>query len=323
MLATLNEGLAPSGDEDRVFALAELSFLNGEKTKSREQTLAAVVYAYAFLFPGIAGTPPGPLDPAPAGRAQPLQPRAHVGARVAGSARPSCSRAACTRCRSGVSTWRSTQKELALGAATSSTTSSRWRSSRCAGCATATAAAGLGAPLAAALETVPGITPPPGAELIPPRLRVPVTAVPADRRRARPSAQTARLRGDLELYSPGLARDARSRRPSAFRSSRRPRRRSPTCSKARRSGTSSSPASGPAISCPAASRANSSCCDRTGPGEFPSCWCTEPRRARRAGPRWSTSSRTIRRSIRATRSGCSSTTPATRSRTRAACWCRR
>ena len=49
--------------DDRVFALAELSFWLGEKTGDRARYLAAAVYAYAFLFPGEAGTPPLPTDP--------------------------------------------------------------------------------------------------------------------------------------------------------------------------------------------------------------------------------------------------------------------
>jgi pimeloyl-ACP methyl ester carboxylesterase len=50
-------------NDDRVFALAELSFWLGERTGDRARYLAAAVYAYAFLFPGEAGTPPLPTDP--------------------------------------------------------------------------------------------------------------------------------------------------------------------------------------------------------------------------------------------------------------------
>jgi pimeloyl-ACP methyl ester carboxylesterase len=63
VLARLHEGLAPTADEDRVFALAELSFLHGEQSGEPTHFLASAVYAYAFLFPGEAGTPPGPFDP--------------------------------------------------------------------------------------------------------------------------------------------------------------------------------------------------------------------------------------------------------------------
>jgi pimeloyl-ACP methyl ester carboxylesterase len=56
--------VAAQGDEDMLFALAELSFLRGQATKKSEYYLAAAVYAYAFLFPektGDAG--PGRFDP--------------------------------------------------------------------------------------------------------------------------------------------------------------------------------------------------------------------------------------------------------------------
>jgi pimeloyl-ACP methyl ester carboxylesterase len=52
VLSELHRGLAPAGDADRLFALAELSFLHGERTGDRAYFLAAVVYAYALLFPG-------------------------------------------------------------------------------------------------------------------------------------------------------------------------------------------------------------------------------------------------------------------------------
>ncbi len=63
VLRELHDGLAPSGDQDRLFALAELSFLRGERTADPERLLAASVYAYAFLFPGDAAPPPDPFDP--------------------------------------------------------------------------------------------------------------------------------------------------------------------------------------------------------------------------------------------------------------------
>ena len=62
-LADLHSGLAPTGDEDRLFALAELSFLHGENSGERTYYLASAVYAYAFLYPGQQGTPPRGIDP--------------------------------------------------------------------------------------------------------------------------------------------------------------------------------------------------------------------------------------------------------------------
>jgi hypothetical protein len=62
-LADLHSGLAPRGDEDRLFALAELSFLHAQNSGERSYYLAAAVYAYAFLLPGQRGTPPRGIDP--------------------------------------------------------------------------------------------------------------------------------------------------------------------------------------------------------------------------------------------------------------------
>jgi hypothetical protein len=62
-LARLHEGLATTGDEDRVFALAELSFLYAERSGERSYYLAAAAYAFAFVLPGKNGTPPRAIDP--------------------------------------------------------------------------------------------------------------------------------------------------------------------------------------------------------------------------------------------------------------------
>jgi hypothetical protein len=62
-LADLHSGLAPTGDEERLFALAELSFLHAENSGERSYYLAAAVYAYAFVLPGQHGTPPRGIDP--------------------------------------------------------------------------------------------------------------------------------------------------------------------------------------------------------------------------------------------------------------------
>jgi pimeloyl-ACP methyl ester carboxylesterase len=63
-LAELHQAMvAAGGDPDLLFALAELSFLYGQAAKKPNYHLAAVVYAYAFLFPeGDAGAP-GRFDP--------------------------------------------------------------------------------------------------------------------------------------------------------------------------------------------------------------------------------------------------------------------
>jgi pimeloyl-ACP methyl ester carboxylesterase len=63
-LADLHQAMVASGgDPDLLFALAELSFLHGEAVKKRDYQMAAVVYAYAFLFPEGSGRAPGRFDP--------------------------------------------------------------------------------------------------------------------------------------------------------------------------------------------------------------------------------------------------------------------
>ena len=43
--------VATGGDQDLLFALAEVSFLHGDTVGNPAYQLAAAVYAYAFLFP--------------------------------------------------------------------------------------------------------------------------------------------------------------------------------------------------------------------------------------------------------------------------------
>ncbi|MCK9622927.1 MAG: hypothetical protein M0R47_20625, partial [Methylobacter sp.] len=56
VLAELHAELKPSGDEDKLFALAELSLLHGQKTEDHAYFLAAAVYAWSLLFPGDSQT---------------------------------------------------------------------------------------------------------------------------------------------------------------------------------------------------------------------------------------------------------------------------
>jgi hypothetical protein len=63
-LADLHRAMvAEGGAPELLFALAELSYLHGQEAKRREHQLAAAVYAYAFLFPGEDALRPGPFDP--------------------------------------------------------------------------------------------------------------------------------------------------------------------------------------------------------------------------------------------------------------------
>lgn len=64
VLAELHGGLGSADEDDRLFALAELSFLHGDRTRNRGHFLASAVYAWALLFPGdAAGLRLQPSDP--------------------------------------------------------------------------------------------------------------------------------------------------------------------------------------------------------------------------------------------------------------------
>ncbi len=62
VIAALNKGVPTAREADRLFALAELSFLHATKSGDRSYFLSAAVYAYAFLFPKDAGSIPDPFD---------------------------------------------------------------------------------------------------------------------------------------------------------------------------------------------------------------------------------------------------------------------
>ncbi|MDP2203294.1 MAG: alpha/beta hydrolase [Methylicorpusculum sp.] len=51
VLAELHAELKPTGDEDKLFTLAELSLLHAQKTDDQAYFLAAAVYAWSLLFP--------------------------------------------------------------------------------------------------------------------------------------------------------------------------------------------------------------------------------------------------------------------------------
>jgi pimeloyl-ACP methyl ester carboxylesterase len=63
VIAALHKALPTAREADRLFALAELSFLHATKSGDRSYFFAAAVYAYAFLFPQGSGAPPNPFDP--------------------------------------------------------------------------------------------------------------------------------------------------------------------------------------------------------------------------------------------------------------------
>ena len=64
VLAELHKGLEPVGDDDLLFALAELSLLHAQQTNDRAYYLASAVYAWSLLYPGDGkGTQIPPTDP--------------------------------------------------------------------------------------------------------------------------------------------------------------------------------------------------------------------------------------------------------------------
>jgi pimeloyl-ACP methyl ester carboxylesterase len=62
-LAELHAAAVRDDNPDALFALAELSFYHAKQSGQRSYYLAAAVYAFVFLFPGEAGTPPNAIDP--------------------------------------------------------------------------------------------------------------------------------------------------------------------------------------------------------------------------------------------------------------------
>ncbi len=62
-LAVLHARTVEEMNADRLFALAEYSFLYAEDILSRGYFVAASIYAYAFLFPEQGSPPPNPFDP--------------------------------------------------------------------------------------------------------------------------------------------------------------------------------------------------------------------------------------------------------------------
>jgi pimeloyl-ACP methyl ester carboxylesterase len=194
-LEAMHRGLAPTGDMDRLYALAELSFLHAERTNDRDRALLAAVYAWAFLFD----------DASP--RLDRFDPRVLV-------ARHLYNRGL-TR---AFAADESTRVELVAGRRTLPVGTLDvavdpaelvWAGFEL---ATFTAVAGfkvrgldnryrhpgIGAPLAASLGA--SIEKSPSQPFIPPRLRVPVTAV---LRIEHPRAQLAsgRIAGELELHA--------------------------------------------------------------------------------------------------------------------------
>lgn len=199
-LAELRTRLQQRATEDRLFALAELSFLHAERSGGRPHYLASAVYAYAFLFPEI-GAPPDPLDPRVrlagdlynlglvGGLAQPGQgPEAETVALEAGDLPLPFGEVTLTTNPSEF-LWAGYRfkRFIAVGELAVRGLRNRYRQ------------AGIGAPLAAEVEPVESEMAEAARRWIPPRVKVPVTAF-VRFEEPRRNVLSGAVRGAIELY---------------------------------------------------------------------------------------------------------------------------
>jgi len=196
-LAVLGRGLEPAGDADRLFALAELSFLRERQTRRPEHALAAAVYAYAFLF-AREGAPLDPFDPRVQiarhlyNRGLTRGLRAGSDGEVAIEARRHAAAFGTidVRLDPDETRWVGWRLEHFVAAA----------DLRVRGLENRYRHPGIGAPLSASLGEPVGERQPPGARFIPPRLKVPVTAF-LRIEDVRAGLAAGHVTGRLELYS--------------------------------------------------------------------------------------------------------------------------
>ena len=201
-LAELHASLASEGDEDLIFALAELSFFYANNSGDRSYYLAAAVYAYAFLMPGQHGTPPRGIDPRLRWAAdiynQSLTQAAksHDGAYVmpmGGTFRLPFGELTVTFNEADL-IWADYRMKDFIPAADVEVRGlrNRYRTP------------GIGAPLAASIEPI-GATTTKQDAYIPLRLKIPVTAfLRLDDPRG--ALKSGKLKGELEFYTPDSAR---------------------------------------------------------------------------------------------------------------------
>ena len=199
-LAQMHAGLAPNGDEDRLFALAELSFAHADASGEKSYYLAAAIYAYSFMLPGEHGTPPRAIDPRFRWAANIYNQALTRAAMVDAKPIP---RAGTFKLPFGEITIDFDEKELV------------WAGYRLTdfvpavdievrGLRNRYRIPGIGAALAASLEPL-GETANKEHQRIPPRLKVPVTAfLRLDDPRG--ALASGKLKGKLEFYTPDSAR---------------------------------------------------------------------------------------------------------------------
>jgi len=212
VLAELHRGLSRASDDDRLFALAELSFLHADRTDDRAYFLASAVYAWALLFP----------DGATGGHLQPSDPRFRLtydlyNQAVAKGLRMTRGQAVDQdeiRLESGIHklpfgtlrvnlddsglTWGGYRLERFIPTTTLEVRGlrNRYRTP------------GLGAPLAASLQAGPASAKVVGSERLAPRTKVPVTAL-LRLEHARASLASGQVLGRLEVYAADQASTVR------------------------------------------------------------------------------------------------------------------
>ena len=204
-LAEMHAGLAPTGDEDRVFALAELSFVHAQNSGERSYYLASAVYAYAFLFPGKHGTPPKGIDPRLRWAADIYNQALTRAAMLDGQEYP-VPRGGQFKLPFGEITVEFDQAELL------------WAGFRLAefvpaadieirGLQNRYRIAGVGAPLAATIDPIEGFTIKQSAR-VPPRIKIPATGfLRLDDPRG--ALKSGKIRGTLKFYTPESTRSVK------------------------------------------------------------------------------------------------------------------
>ena len=197
VIADLHKGMPTAREADRLFALAELSFLHASKGGDRSYFLSAATYAYAFLFPRDASASPDPFDPR-LRIAVDLYNQGIAEGFTAPETRQVVLRGGSYRLPFGELTMTIDQDEF------------RWGSFRLVSFVDATELdvrglrnryrwPGIGAPLVAALEPLPGVEAPQFTR-VPSGIRVAVTAfLRLDN--LEEGLDTGRLTGRLELYT--------------------------------------------------------------------------------------------------------------------------
>jgi pimeloyl-ACP methyl ester carboxylesterase len=201
-LAEMHSGLAPQADEDRVFALAELSFSYAEQSGERSYYLASALYAYSFLLPGKHGTAPRGIDPRFRWAAD-IYNQALTRAAMLQDQEFPVPRGGTFKLPFGEITVDFDENEL-LWAGFRLKDFVPAADVEVRGLRNRYRTPGIGAPLAATIEPVGGVATKQSAR-IPPRVKIPATAfLRLDDPRG--ALKSGKLKGKLEFYTPDTAR---------------------------------------------------------------------------------------------------------------------